>query len=41
METKIVYHALRKISKWVLDGFYSEIYVSGQENVPRDGPLIV
>jgi glycerol-3-phosphate O-acyltransferase / dihydroxyacetone phosphate acyltransferase len=41
MESKIVYRTLRRISQWTLDGFYSEVYVSGEENVPKDGPLIV
>lgn len=41
MEPKLVYRSLRKISEWTLTGFYSEIYVTGQENIPEDGPLIV
>ncbi|KAF8882119.1 hypothetical protein BD779DRAFT_1544035 [Infundibulicybe gibba] len=41
MELKLVYRILRKISDWTLAGFYSEVYVEGQENVMKDGPLIV
>jgi hypothetical protein len=41
MELKLVYRALRKISEWTLGGFYEEVYVDGQEHVPKDGPLIV
>ncbi|KAI0764978.1 glycerol-3-phosphate-1-acyltransferase [Fomes fomentarius] len=40
MEPKLVYRGLRQISDWALR-YYSEIYVDGQENVPRDGPLII
>ncbi len=40
MEPKLVYRGLRQISDWALR-YYSEIYVDGQENVPRDGPLIM
>ncbi|EKM48244.1 uncharacterized protein PHACADRAFT_51675, partial [Phanerochaete carnosa HHB-10118-sp] len=41
MDSKLVYRALRQISQWTVDGFYSEVRVSGQENVPATGPLIV
>ncbi|KAI0826632.1 glycerol-3-phosphate-1-acyltransferase [Trametes gibbosa] len=40
MELKVVYRGLRQVSDWALR-FYSEIYVDGEENVPRDGPLII
>ncbi|KAI0646294.1 glycerol-3-phosphate-1-acyltransferase [Trametes meyenii] len=40
MEAKLVYRGLRQLSDWALR-FYSEIRVDGQENVPRDGPLII
>ncbi|KAI8970577.1 glycerol-3-phosphate-1-acyltransferase [Trametes punicea] len=40
MELKLVYRGLRQLSDWILH-FYSEIYVDGGENVPRDGPLII
>ncbi|KAH9849378.1 glycerol-3-phosphate-1-acyltransferase [Lenzites betulinus] len=40
MELKVVYRGLRQVSDWAL-GFYSEIYVDGQENVPGDGPVII
>ncbi|KAI0635152.1 glycerol-3-phosphate-1-acyltransferase [Trametes polyzona] len=40
MELKLVYRGLRQVSDWALH-FYSEVYVDGQENVPRDGPLII
>ncbi|KAJ6505984.1 glycerol-3-phosphate-1-acyltransferase [Mycena vulgaris] len=42
MELRLVYRILRKISDWTLDtGFYSEAYVSGEYNVPKDTPLIL
>ena len=41
MYDKLVYRSLRKISEWALDGFYSEVHVSGQENVPETGPVIL
>lgn len=41
MELKLVYRILRKISDWTVEGYYSETYIEGQENVPGDGPLIM
>ncbi|KAF4610143.1 hypothetical protein D9613_010682 [Agrocybe pediades] len=41
MELKLVYRILRKISDWTVAGYYSETYVEGQENVPKEGPLII
>ncbi|KAG1813693.1 uncharacterized protein BJ212DRAFT_1447854 [Suillus subaureus] len=41
MELMIVYRFLRKISDWTLSGFYSEVCITGGENVPRDGPVII
>ncbi|KAK0216874.1 hypothetical protein IW262DRAFT_1507360, partial [Armillaria fumosa] len=38
---KLVYRILRQLSHWTVDGFYSEVYVEGDENVPKDGPLII
>ncbi|KAF9025222.1 hypothetical protein BDZ89DRAFT_953942 [Hymenopellis radicata] len=38
---QLVYRALRTISDWTVHGYYSELYVQGEENVPRDGPLII
>ena len=40
MELKLVYRGLRQISDWALR-FYSDVYVDGVENVPKDGPVIV
>ena len=40
MELKLVYRGLRQVSDWALR-FYSDIHVDGEENVPRDGPLIM
>ncbi|KAF9223122.1 hypothetical protein BS17DRAFT_802635 [Gyrodon lividus] len=37
----LAYRFLRKISDWLISGFYSEVYVSGKENVPQDGPIII
>ena len=39
-ELKLVYRGLRQISDWSLR-FYSNVYVDGQANVPKDGPLIM
>ncbi|KAH6909834.1 hypothetical protein BKA70DRAFT_1274948 [Coprinopsis sp. MPI-PUGE-AT-0042] len=41
MKLQIAYRIPRKVSDWVLEGYYSEVVVEGQENVPKDGPLIV
>ncbi|KAG1724488.1 acyltransferase [Suillus lakei] len=41
MELMIVYRFLRKISDWTMSGFYSEVCITGGENVPRDGPVII
>lgn len=41
MELKVVYRALRKISDWTVNGYYSEVYVEGQENIPKKGPLVL
>lgn len=41
MELKLVYRFLRKVSDWVVNGFYSEVYLEGQNNVPKEGPLIM
>lgn len=41
MRYKLVYRSLRKMAEWALDGFYSEVYVSGQENVPTTGPILM
>lgn len=38
---KLVYRTLRKISDWTVGGFYSDVYIDGQGNVPKDGPLIM
>ena len=40
MELKLVYRGLRQVSDWALR-FYSDVYVDGIENVPRDGPIIL
>ncbi len=32
---------LRKIASWALWSFFSDIYVIDEENVPKDGPIIV
>lgn len=32
---------IRKIAKYTMEGFFSEILVVGEEHVPEDGPLIV
>ncbi|KAG2125658.1 hypothetical protein DEU56DRAFT_824288 [Suillus clintonianus] len=41
MELMIVYRFLRKVSDWTMSGFYSEVCITGGENVPRDGPVII
>ncbi|KIJ16214.1 hypothetical protein PAXINDRAFT_113982 [Paxillus involutus ATCC 200175] len=41
MQLTLAYRFLRKISDWTMSGFYSEVYVSGKENVPQDGPIII
>jgi glycerol-3-phosphate O-acyltransferase/dihydroxyacetone phosphate acyltransferase len=39
--TNLIHRALRKLASLALVSFYSELRVVGEENVPRDGPLIV
>ncbi|KIK98623.1 hypothetical protein PAXRUDRAFT_133855 [Paxillus rubicundulus Ve08.2h10] len=41
MQLMLAYRVLRKISDWTMSGFYSEVYVSGKENIPQDGPIII
>ncbi|CAA7257510.1 unnamed protein product [Cyclocybe aegerita] len=41
MELRLVFRALRKISDWVVDGYYSETLVEGRDHVPVTGPLII
>ncbi|KAJ7475828.1 glycerol-3-phosphate-1-acyltransferase [Mycena latifolia] len=42
MELRLVYRILRQASDWALGGgFYSDVYVSGEHNVPKDAPLII
>jgi len=41
MEFNIVYRVLRKLSAWVIGGWYSEVHVEGAENVSKTGPLIL
>ncbi|KAJ6494808.1 hypothetical protein C8R47DRAFT_974336 [Mycena vitilis] len=41
MELRLVYRILRKVSDWALANFYSEVYVVGEQNVPKETPLII
>jgi hypothetical protein len=41
MELLLVYRILVKISEWATNGYYSEIEVAGEDNVPKDDPLIL
>ncbi|KAL0952573.1 hypothetical protein HGRIS_006829 [Hohenbuehelia grisea] len=41
MELQLVYRFLRRLSDWILDRYYSEVFVDGKENVPRHTPLII
>lgn len=41
MDLHLVYRALRKISDWSLDGYYSDLCIIGKENVPKDAPLLL
>ncbi|EIW75552.1 acyltransferase [Coniophora puteana RWD-64-598 SS2] len=41
MPPMLAYRFLRKISDWTLEGFYSDVHVSGREHVPEEGPLII
>ncbi|KAF9044221.1 hypothetical protein BJ165DRAFT_1347805 [Panaeolus papilionaceus] len=40
-ELKLIYRFLRKVSDWTVAGYYSDVYIEGEENVPKDGPLII
>lgn len=41
MKLELVYRALRKISYWTVHGFYSEVHIEDDGNLPRKGPLIM
>ena len=41
MELLLVYRILVKISEWAINGYYSEIEVAGEDDVPKDDPLIL
>ncbi|KZS98328.1 glycerol-3-phosphate-acyltransferase [Sistotremastrum niveocremeum HHB9708] len=41
MDNLVLHRVIRRMAKLALAGFYSEIRVIGEENVPRDGPLII
>ncbi|KAF7312287.1 Glycoside hydrolase family 5 protein [Mycena indigotica] len=43
MELHVVYRILRKISEWAsVDGYYfSEVYVNGEQSVPKNTPIIL
>ncbi|KAJ3510928.1 hypothetical protein NLJ89_g4397 [Agrocybe chaxingu] len=41
MELRLVFRALRKISDWVVGGYYSQTLVEGKDHVPATGPLII
>lgn len=36
MQLKLVYRFLRKILDWMVDGFYSEVYLEAQQHVTED-----
>lgn len=38
---KIIHRVIRRVAGWAVISFFTEIRVIGEENVPRDGPLIV
>ncbi|KAG6810973.1 hypothetical protein H0H92_009556 [Tricholoma furcatifolium] len=38
---QVLHRVIRQISDWALSSFFTEIRVIGEENVPRDGPIIV
>ncbi|CCA73592.1 related to glycerol-3-phosphate-acyltransferase-Laccaria bicolor [Serendipita indica DSM 11827] len=41
MPVGFLHAAIRKVASTALAGFFREVHVIGEENVPRDGPLIV
>ena len=41
MPVGLLHSAIRKVASTALAGFFREVHVIGDENVPRDGPLIV
>ncbi|KIM26219.1 hypothetical protein M408DRAFT_330764 [Serendipita vermifera MAFF 305830] len=41
MPVGYIHFFLRKVASLALSGFFREIHVIGEENVPKDGPLIV
>ncbi|KAK7033112.1 glycoside hydrolase family 5 protein [Favolaschia claudopus] len=41
MDVHAVYRILRKVSDYALETYYSEVYLEGLQNVPKDAALIV
>ncbi|EKM54873.1 uncharacterized protein PHACADRAFT_124278 [Phanerochaete carnosa HHB-10118-sp] len=40
-EAKIIHRIIRRVAGWAVVSFFSEVHVIGEENVPRDGPIVV
>ncbi|KAI0075672.1 hypothetical protein K474DRAFT_1624234 [Panus rudis PR-1116 ss-1] len=40
-DLKIIHRVIRRVTGWAVQSFFTEIRVIGEENVPKDGPLIV
>jgi glycerol-3-phosphate O-acyltransferase/dihydroxyacetone phosphate acyltransferase len=41
MPIGVSHRILRKAGLWTMHGFFKDVEVDGEENVPEDGPLVV
>ena len=40
-DAKLLHRTIRRLAKWAVWSFFTELHVIGSENVPKDGPIIV
>ncbi|KAI0784612.1 hypothetical protein C8Q75DRAFT_699868, partial [Abortiporus biennis] len=40
-DSKVIHRVIRKVAGWAVVAFFTEIRVIGEENVPKNGPIIV
>ena len=40
-ENKLLHRAIRQLAGWAIWSFFSEVHLIGEENVPKEGPMIV
>ncbi|KAL0956984.1 hypothetical protein HGRIS_003085 [Hohenbuehelia grisea] len=40
-DVKVLHRVIRRLASWSVWSFFTEIHVIGEENVPKDGPIVV